>query len=220
MRSKIAIVLAALGLMLVPGSALASPAASGFCPAFNLDQAAATDPSCDALPHFKASFINRVWAFGGSVDDVDLSAHTLDMTTSGIENLPAQFHSQEHPILDQDTHVLFAANTKVFDTDGNAVTQDYLEYADDVVVRGKLLPPSKWAVNEDGLKVPTIRAKRIYIHSYVDKSSLVPAPDASPTDPAATPSPDTPPVDPTPAGGTVTTIDVTVLIHLHIEVRR
>jgi hypothetical protein len=217
MRSKLAIIIAALGLMLVPGSAFAT--GTDPCPAFNLNHTAQPDPSCDAVPHFKSSFINRVWSFQGSVDNVDLSAHNLDMTTSGIENLPARFASQDDPILDQDTHVLFKADTKVFGPEGTAVTQDHLDYADDVVVRGKLLPPSKWYVNEDGVRVPTIRAKRMYIASYTDGSSS--GYDSADPTPSTDPAPVVdPPADPTPADGRITTIDVEVWIKLHIQIQR
>jgi hypothetical protein len=209
MRNKLAIILAALGLMLVGGAATAN--ASDTCPAFNLNQSAVSDPTCDLVPHFKASFINRVWSFDGAVDEVDLEGHTLDMTTSAIENLPAKFASQDDPILDQDTHVLFKPGTKVFGPEGTAVSQDYLDYADSIVVRGKLLPPSKWDVNADGITVPTIRAKRLYITSYVDDGST------PPSDPSTDPTP-APVTDPTPADGVITTVDVTIWIELHITV--
>lgn len=212
MKSKLVIFIAALGLMLVPGAGIA--AAQDTCPAFKLTQSTPADPQCEHMPHFKASFISRVWSFDGAVDEVDLQGHSLDMTTSAVENLPAAFASQDDPILDQDTHVLFKPGTKVFGPEGYAVSQDYLEYADSIVVRGKLLPPSKWAVNDDGVRVPTIRAKRIYITSYVDDGSSADHPsgsDGSSTDPVA---------DPTPGDGTISTVDVSIWIELHITIRR
>jgi hypothetical protein len=211
MRTKLAIIIAALAVMLVPGSALA--AGTDQCPAFHLDQSVAAVPGCNAVPHFKASFINRVWAFDGSVDAVDLEGHTLDMTTSAIEDLPARFASQEDPILDQDTHVLFGPKTKVFGPEGTAVSQDYLEYADSIVVRGKLLSPAKWSENADGVLVPTIRAKRIYITSYVGDGS---SDSSAPTDASS----GTPVQDPTPGDGAITTVDVTIWIEMHVQIQR
>jgi hypothetical protein len=210
MRTKLAIIIAALAVMLVPGSALA--AGTDQCPAFHLDQSVAALPGCDTTPHFKASFINRVWSFDGAVDEVDLEGHTLDMTTSAIEDLPARFASQDDPILDQDTHVLYGPKTKVFGPEGTAVSQDYLEYADSVVVRGKLLPPAKWTENADGVRVPTIRAKRLYITSYVDDGS------SSSSDGSSSGS--DPVQDPTPADGVITTVDVTIWIELHVQIQR
>jgi hypothetical protein len=215
MRSKLAIIIAALAVMLVPASALAAEADQ--CPAFHLDQSVAALPGCDTTPHFKASFINRVWAFDGAVDAVDLEGQTLDMTTSGIENLPARFASQDDPVLDQDTHVLFGPKTKVFGPEGTLVSQDYLDYADNVVVRGKLMSPAKWTENADGVLVPTIRAKRIYITSYVDDGSgSSGSSDGSSSDTSGSDAVQ----DPTPADGVVTTVDVTIWIELHVQIQR
>lgn len=219
MKSKLTILLAVLGLMLLPGAGAAFAADS--CPAFDLAQAAPADPNCDSVPHFKSSFINRVWSFDGAVDDLDLEAHTLDMTTMAVESLPARFASQDDPILDQDTRVLFKPGTKVFGPEGYVVSQDYLGYADGIVVRGKLLPPTKWSVNEDGVRVPTIRAKRLYITSYVDDGSS--ASDDGSTDAGSEQGDnagDNQPSDPTPADGTITTVDVTVWIEIHMTITR
>jgi hypothetical protein len=218
MRSKLAIIIAALAVMLVPSSALAADA--GQCPTFHLDQSVAAVPGCETVPHFKATFINRVWSFDGAVDAVDLEGHTLDMTTSGIENLPAQFASQDDPILDQDTHVLFGPKTKVFGPEGTVVSQDYLDYADSVVVRGKVMSPAKWAENADGVLVPTIRAKRIYIASYVDDGSGSSGDSSSSDGSTSDTSGGDVVQDPTPADGAVTTVDVTIWIELHVQIQR
>jgi hypothetical protein len=203
--------------MLVPAAAAHAQApAPGSCPGFNLDQGASADPACDAVPHFKASFINRVWTFDGAVDEVDLEAHTLDMTTSAIENLPKRFNSQDDDLLDQDTHVRFKANTRVYDPEGHRVTQDYLDYAEDVAVRGKLLAPAKWAVDADGTRIPTISAKRIYISSYVEDASQ------AQDDSASADEGSSPVEDPTPGDGVITSADVeiwiSIYVHLHAGV--
>jgi hypothetical protein len=176
---------------------------------------------CKEVKTFKASFLNRVWNFEGSVDAVDLDHHSLDMTTTGIENLPAQFNSQDDPIIDQDTHVTFRPKTRVYDPDGNLVDQSYLDYAESVVVAGKLTAPSHWYTDEAGDVVPTIAAKRIYIAQYVNSADDVQdavvdssdtAKDSAPADPAA--------LDPTPGDGKVTTADVDIWIHLHLHFGR
>jgi hypothetical protein len=209
---KFLISLLAVAIMLVPAAAANAQTPAAPCPAFSLSQSAATDPACDAVPSFKASFINQVWTFDGAVDEVDLQGHTLDMTTSSIDNLPKQFASQDDSLLNQDTHVQFKAATRVYDPDGHRVSQDYLDYAEAVAVSGKLLPPAKWSVNADGARVPTISAKRIYIGSYVDDASQ--AQDngdaAGQGDPAAQ--------DPTPGDGVVTTADVEIWISTYLHV--
>jgi hypothetical protein len=239
----IPILAVALGLLLVPGSALAQGArVHAACSAIDLQQGTPSDPTCDSAPSFKASFLNRVWRFDGSEDSVDLDQHTLDMTLSGIENLPARFNSQDDPLLDQDTRVRFNDHVRVYGPDGVRVTQDYLPYAEDVVVRGKLVAPAKWSTDEEGNLVPTIRAKRIYITQYVqdtsdandsssnDQSSGVQsANDQSSGDQSSNDqssgdqssgdqsSGDQSSSDPTPGDGVVSSSDVEIWIHIYIH---
>lgn len=204
--------LALAAVMLVPATAGAQTA-NDPCPAFNFSQGSEATSTCATLPHFKASFINRVWTFDGAVDEVDLEAHTLEMTTWGIENLPARFKSQDDDLLDQDTRVLFKSSTRVYDPDGRRVTQDYLTYADNVAVRGKLVAPRRWAEDEDGVKIPTVSAKRLYILDYIDDASEAQDEDAAAE--AADPSAQ----DPTGDDGVVTTADVEVWISIYLHIR-
>jgi hypothetical protein len=213
MRKKILLPLLAVAaaLMLVPAGAVAETAPVT-CQTIDLNQGAPANPACDSLPSFKASFLNRVWSFNGAVDEVDLDAHTLDMTTSSIENLPSKFASQDDELLDQDTHVRFKHSTRVYDPEGHLVSQDYLDYAEEVVVRGKVVAPEKWQIDDQGNVVPTISAKRIYIASYVDDASQ--ANDEAAQEAAG----DEQAQDPTPQDGVVTTADVRIWITIYIEI--
>jgi hypothetical protein len=209
-KFKFILPLLALAIMLVPAAARAQSPTSP-CPAFNMNQGAAADPACDVVPHFKATFINRVWTFDGAVDAVDLGGHTLDMTTSAIENLPRQFASQDDDLLDQDTHVQFKPGTRVYGPDGRLVSQDYLDYAESVAVAGKLVAPAKWAVDADGNRVLTINAKRIYICSYVDDASQ--AQDGS----TSVDGSDASAQDPTPGDGVISSADVQIWISIYVH---
>jgi hypothetical protein len=204
----------ALAMMLVPAAAHAqspTPDAPAPCPAFDMHQGTGPDAACVGIPHFKASFINRVWTFDGLVDDVDLAGHTLDMTTQNIQNLPARFASQDDAILDQDTRVTFKDTTRVYDPEGHRVSQDYLDYAESVSVAGKLTAPAHWATDADGTAVPTIRAKRIYINDYVSDASQ------GQDDAVAAGEGDTQATDPSPGDG-VTSADVAVWISIYVHV--
>jgi hypothetical protein len=225
-----------MALLLVPSSALAQSTVHAACNPIDLAQGGPDDASCQDVPSFKASFLNRVWKFDGNVDAVDLSTHSLDMTLTGIENLPKRFANQDDALLDQDTQAQFKDGTRVYGPDGKLVTQDYLPYAESVVVRGKLVAPRRWSVDDSGNAVPTVRAKRIYIEQYVEDASSVndgsgdasdPAqadPQADPaTDPSADPSADQPSDqsgDPTPGDGVITSHDVEIWIHIHVHVAK
>lgn len=175
MRMKTIVAALAVGLMLVvPGTAAASGSAGdqGFCPPFDLDQSSARDPNCDDLPHFKATFLNRVWTFGGTADYYDADARVLGFTLDDIAGLPRRFRSQDDDILDQDSAALVSKRTRVYDTDGERVgagdVAAALDGAEDLELRGKLVKPRKWVSDEDGNLVPTVRAKRIYIQDWND----------------------------------------------------
>jgi hypothetical protein len=204
----------ALAMTLLPATAHAqdpTPAAPAPCPAFDMHQGTGPDAACVAIPHFKASFINRVWTFDGLVDDVDLAGHTLDMTTQNIQDLPTRFASQDDAIVNQDTRVKFASTTRVYDPEGHRVSQDYLDYAEGVSVAGKLMAPAHWATDAEGTAVPTIRAKRIYINDYVNDATDVQ------DDAAAADEGDVRATDPTPGNG-VTSADVAVWISIYVHV--
>jgi hypothetical protein len=211
-----------MGLLLVPQAVSAHGVRAASCSAVDLNQGTDPNPACNGVPSFKASFLNRVWSFNGAVDNVDLEAHNLDMTLSGIENLPARFSNQDDAILDQDTHVLFNSKTRVYGPDGQRVTQDYLDYAEGIVVRGKLVAPSKWASDEEGTPVPTVRAKRLYITEYVqDASDAHDNGDQSSNDQSSNDqSSSDQSSDPTPGDGVISSYDVDIWIHIHFHMEQ
>jgi hypothetical protein len=137
------------------------------CLAIDLDEEAPRNPNCDDLPHFKSSFLNRVWTFRGAVDYFqNTDDHVLSITVEKIEKLPRRFRRQDDELIDQDASVLLSERTRVYDPDGYRIDHDLLEDADYVEVRAKLLRPRKWRANEDGEVVPTLRAKRIYVTEW------------------------------------------------------
>jgi hypothetical protein len=221
-----------LPLIAVLMALLLIPAAASACSPIDLAQGAPDDASCQDVPSFKSSFLNRVWKFDGSVDAVDLNEHSLDMTMSGIEDLPRRFANQDDALLDQDTHVRFNDGTRVYGPDGKRVTQDYLPYAESVVVRGKLVAPRRWFVDDTGALVPTVRAKRIYIADFVQDAgdSNDPSSDDSSgsSDPSQSDVPADQPsdqpadqsTDPTPGDGVITSHDVEIWIHIHIQLAK
>ena len=125
-------------------------------------------PAGDKLPAFGHGFLSRVWRFDAEADSYDATANVLNVTISEITNLPKKFASKDDAIIDQDADVLFANTTKVYDSDGHRVRSeadynDLLDNANSVKVVGKLMPPSKWLKDADGVPVTSIRAKRVTV---------------------------------------------------------
>src|SRR4051795_9900636 len=179
MRIKHAAALAATALALVPSTAAAADAG---CAPIDLDQSTTVADQCQDLPTFKASFLNRLWKFNGEVNEYDSTTHSMDMTTTEIADLPARFKSQDDDLLDQETHVTYGPNTRVYGPDGKRVSEEYLDYASTVSVRGRLLSPRRWFSNEDGDAIPTVRGKRIVITAYGAPADDQQEQDAAPAD--------------------------------------
>jgi hypothetical protein len=118
-------------------------------------------PQGDGPPRLLGAFTSRVWRFTGEADG--FSDGKLSMTVGKILNLPKRFASQDDDLLDQDAIVLVGAGVRVFDANGRRTAATALDDADTVRVQGKVLPPAKWQKDEDGQRVTTIRAKRVYI---------------------------------------------------------
>lgn len=138
------------------------------CLTIDLDEESAYNRACDNLPHFKASFLNRVWTFNAAVDYlVDGDDHELSVTVDEIEKLPARFKRQDDELLDQDATVLVSERARVYGPDSTLVDAHLLDEAEYVKVRGRLLAPRQWHANEDGDVVPTLRAKRVYVTEWV-----------------------------------------------------
>jgi len=112
------------------------------------------------LPQLVRRFVSRVWKFVGEVDYYEEGV--LSMTLGKILNVPRKWRTQDDDLLDQDTTVLVSQRVRVF-LDGNRVSRDELDNANEVRVHGKLLRPQKWHLDEDSEPVTTIRAKKVYI---------------------------------------------------------
>lgn len=113
---------------------------------------------------FMPGFLNRVWKFEGEANGY--ANGRLSITLSKILNLPKKMQMQDDELVDEDALVLVGAAVKVYD--GSRLVPSRKEAgeladADRVRVQGKILPPAKWAEDEDGGKVTTVRAKRIYV---------------------------------------------------------
>jgi len=217
MRIKHAAALAATALALIPSTAAAADAG---CAPIDLDQSTSLDAQCQDLPTFKASFLNRLWKFNGEVNEYDSATHSMDMTTTEIADLPARFKSQDDDLLDQETHVTYGPNTRVYGPDGKRVSEEYLDYASTVSVRGRLLSPRRWFYNEDGDAIPTVRGKRIKIAEYGDPvSGQQDEQDAAPAADQEQPKPveqAQPAADPTPADHVISTHDVSIWIFIGV----
>ena len=159
------------------------------CLTIDLRQGRRADPECDDLPHFKASFLNRVWSFKGALDGVDDGGdHSLSITVEYIEDLPRRFRNQDDELLDQDATVLMSENIRVFSPEGELVSHDELAHADYVRVRARVLRPRMWRENEDGDVVPTLRAKRVYVKNWIggygdEEQPVVGEPECDPEEP-------------------------------------
>ena len=155
------------------------------CQTIDLRQGRRADPECADLPHFKASFLNRVWHFKGALDSFENGEdHSLSITVEYIEDLPRRFRNQDDDLIDQDATVLMRENIRVFSPDGELVNHDELANADYVRVHARVLRPRMWRANEDGDVVPTLRAKRIYIKNWIgdygDEEPVVDDPECHP----------------------------------------
>jgi hypothetical protein len=138
------------------------------CLSIDLRQDRETNPECADLPHFKASFLNRVWRFKAAVDGFqNTEDHVLSVTVDQIEGLPRRFRSQDEELVDQDAYVLLSGFVRVYDPNGRLVPHDELEHAEYVRVNARVLRPRRWRVNEDEDVVPTLRAKRVYVTEWV-----------------------------------------------------
>ncbi len=138
------------------------------CAPIDLNQGTDANPACLNVPHFKASFTNRIWKFKGSVNEVDGYRHLLNFNLESMPGLPQRFAAQDDAILDQDMIARFRRSTRIYDPEGHRADPGDLYSAGQVVVSGKLLAQSAWLKGEDGSPIPTVRARRITIVDYAD----------------------------------------------------
>ncbi|HZO35604.1 MAG TPA: hypothetical protein VFB41_01885 [Solirubrobacteraceae bacterium] len=129
------------------------------------DTVAQTKPRHFVKPHFKAAFLNRVWRISGEANGYD--AGVLDFTAASFKQLPRRWAHQDDSVVGEDTRVLVGSKTRVYDAARHRVAAadvaTALDEAADVVVTTKVLPLAKWQKDEDGIPVPTLRAKRVTI---------------------------------------------------------
>lgn len=119
-------------------------------------------------PRLKGGFLSRVWRIDADVDAFDEGADVLNVTITGVANLPRRFFDQDDDLVDVDAYVLFSATTRVYDAERRRVFREtrydgLLDVADSVRIVGKVVPPRKWELDEDDFPTPTLRAKRVYV---------------------------------------------------------
>lgn len=120
----------------------------------------ATGGPDQGAPGFNAGFLNRVWKFHVVIDSA--SEGRLSVTLERVLNLPKRLADQDDELLDQDAIVLIGSGLRVF-RGTQRVPLSELGDAEEARIQGKLLPPAKWANDEDEQPVPTIRAKKAFL---------------------------------------------------------
>lgn len=117
-------------------------------------------PQDGGAPGFMGGFLNRVWKFHVGIDAA--TEGKLGVTIERVLNLPKRFASQDDELIDQDAIVLIGSGLRVF-RGNERVPLSELKDANEARIQGKLLPPQKWANDEDDQPVPTIRAKKAFL---------------------------------------------------------
>jgi hypothetical protein len=113
-------------------------------------------PGLDDLPDFAADLpdkaFTKVTTFRADADGYAGGVISVTFTGKNFKGM----------LEDEDGLVLVGKFVKVFRR-GDRVKRSRLDDADEVAVKGKLLAPSLWHEDEDGMPVPTVRAKRVTI---------------------------------------------------------
>lgn len=124
---------------------------------------------CEA-PVFDRGFLRRKWRVGG--DATGFSDGVLGVTVTSIPRVPARFREQAGRLEGLQLAVVVSRRTKLSRTrtargarrrGSRRVSPGTLERARRVKVEGKLLPPSRWRRDAEGLRVPTVRASRVTV---------------------------------------------------------
>lgn len=130
---------------------------------------------CEA-PVFDRGFLRRKWRVGG--DATGFSDGVLGVTVTSIPRVPARFRQQAARLEGLQLAVVISRRTKLSRSrtrtrtraargagrrGSRRVSPGTLERARRVKVEGKLLPPSRWRRDADGLRVPTVRASRVTV---------------------------------------------------------
>jgi hypothetical protein len=129
------------------------------------DQPASEDEHHNDGPNLSTGFVNRIWKVEGLGNGYE--AGVLDFTASRFVHIPKRYRHQDDAIVGEDSRVLVSEKTRVYDEQHHRLTgadrDAALDDADTVTVVGKVRPDAQWQTDEDGIAVPTFRAKRITI---------------------------------------------------------
>jgi hypothetical protein len=98
----------------------------------------------------------RAPALVGEVSLEDTGALKLDVGSVAGGRL------QLAALVGRDVRLLTAPATRLVDLRGATVARALLDHAT-IRVRGRLLPPSSWALDDEGTRVPTLRALQIVV---------------------------------------------------------
>lgn len=105
---------------------------------------------------------NKVFTF--RCDDDGFDDGVVSVTITSIKGLGKSLKDDfNEAVDDQDGFVLVGKSVRVFNKKGKKVKQSALDDATEIAVKGKLLKPSQWRKDDDGNRIPTIRAKQIDI---------------------------------------------------------
>jgi hypothetical protein len=144
----------------IPGQTRRTPGQTVGATLGDAEQAA--EEVADDVRALPTAAFSGVLVFRATADG--FAAGRLAVTLSDVGGVSKKLRADVRDALDdQDGIVLVSTTIKVRDSKGRKLELSALDDADTVTIRGKLLRPSRWRADEDGNKVPTIRAKRIVV---------------------------------------------------------
>lgn len=118
---------------------------------------------CEA-PVFDRGLLRRTWRLGGRASGFE--GGVLALTVSSPPRVPRRFREQAGRIVGLELAVLVNRHTKLSRRARSAKRRPSpatLRRARRVRVEGKLLPPSRWRRDAEGLRVPTVQARRVTV---------------------------------------------------------
>lgn len=118
---------------------------------------------CEA-PVFDRGLLRRTWRLGGRASGFEGGA--LAVTVSSPPRVPRRFQAQAQRLVGLELAVVVNRRTKLSRrarSTGRRPSPATLRRARRVRVEGKLLPPSRWRRDADGLRVPTVQARRVTV---------------------------------------------------------
>jgi hypothetical protein len=114
-----------------------------------------------APPVFDPAFLSRTWPVRGDVAGFDGSE--LVVTIESLGGVPDRWREQAALLEDLEAVVLVGRRVPVTHRRRGRVPRRSLRRARSVRVVGTVLSPAVWAEGEDGLLVPTVRARSVRI---------------------------------------------------------